>query len=43
MTGIHDLYLTFTGPAGQDIGNLNWFQFGSEPITPASSGDEPES
>jgi beta-glucosidase len=26
-TGVHLVYLTFTGPAGTDIGNLNWFQF----------------
>jgi beta-glucosidase len=26
-TGVHLVYLTFTGTAGTDIGNLNWFQF----------------
>jgi len=26
-TGAHRVYLTFTGTAGQDFVNLNWFQF----------------
>jgi beta-glucosidase len=41
VTSVHRLYVTFTGPAGQDIVNLNWFQFGDEPITPTSAGEEP--
>jgi beta-glucosidase len=41
VTGIHKLYLTFTGATDQDIGNLSWFQFGNEPITPTTSGEEP--
>ena len=35
VTGTHKLYVTFTGTAGQDFVNLNWFQFGNAPITPA--------
>jgi N-acetyl-beta-hexosaminidase len=27
VTGVHRLYLTFTGTAGADFVNLNWFQF----------------
>jgi beta-glucosidase len=26
-TGVHRVYLTFTGAAGSDLGNLNWLQF----------------
>jgi hypothetical protein len=26
-TGVHRLYLTFTGTAGSDFTNINWFQF----------------
>jgi hypothetical protein len=42
VTGIHRLYVTFIGPAGQDLVNLNWFQFGDDPITPTSAGEEPD-
>ena len=41
VTGVHRLYVTFTGPAGHDIVNLNWFQFGNEPIVPTSAGEDP--
>jgi beta-glucosidase len=27
VTGVHRVYLTFTGPPGQDLTNINWFQF----------------
>jgi len=43
VTGVHRLYLAFTGAAGRDVVNLNWFQFGDEPIVPASAGEEPGS
>ena len=26
-TGVHRVYVTFTGGGGADLGNLNWFQF----------------
>ncbi len=26
-TGVHRVYLTFTGTTGQDLTNINWFQF----------------
>jgi hypothetical protein len=26
-TGVHRVYLTFTGAAGSDLGNVNWLQF----------------
>jgi beta-glucosidase len=41
VTGVHRLYVTFTGPAAQDLVNLNWFQFGTAPIVPTSAGEEP--
>jgi beta-glucosidase len=27
VTGVHRVYLTFTGQPGQDLTNINWFQF----------------
>jgi len=41
VTGVHRVYLTFAGPGGQDLGNVNWFQFGDEPIVPTGVGEEP--
>jgi beta-glucosidase len=40
VTGVHRLYVTFGGPAGQDLVNLNWFQFGDPPIVPTGNAQD---
>ncbi|HOK96619.1 MAG TPA: family 43 glycosylhydrolase, partial [Anaerohalosphaeraceae bacterium] len=36
LSGVHDLYLKFTGPADGDLFKLNWWQFQTEPVTMAN-------